>query len=577
MSEEQVPSDEERSKSGAALAVQPQGGFSALIARASLMLYQLSWRTPLHGRRISGKLPVKLLAAPTDPLKGNEARGKAIRMDRFHFLGMDFDIAKGDFADPPLPPAFLDYIHRFDWLRDLAAVANRAEGAPIAARIADFWLTAHADKPRQPAWNIASSAWRFLNMTAWSPYLLSSDDLIYRSKILNHLARTARHLDHSAVRATQPFDKVAGWIGVCAASLLLPEGKARRAMGEHGLAAALPELVYPDGGVITRAPLQLIELIGMLSMLRAAYAACKEAEPACIEETLRRNVPALLGLSHSDGGIGAWQGAGHTSAATVDALVEASGIRSRPSRQALDWGYQRVAAGPAVLQVDAGPPPHAKQALTGCASTLAFEFSFAKARIIVNCGGAALVGAHIPAALARGLRTTAAHSTLCLDDSNSTALLANGQLGRGVVSVGLTRRDIENATRIETSHDGYARAYGFVHSRLLILRSDGLELRGEDTLLPHATYKVRDDVPAHLRFHLGPDIELVLSDDRKSVLMRLDDGSSWRFAATSGTIGIEDSLWVDGNGRPNPTRQLVIEARTAKGGLSLGWLLKFIG
>jgi uncharacterized heparinase superfamily protein len=558
-------------------AIRPQNGLQGFMARASLALYQLSWRTPLHGRRISGKLPLKLLAAPQDPIKGDEARGKAIRMDRFHFLGMDFNISGGDFANPLLPPTFLDYIHRFDWLRDLATATNRAEGAPVAAKIAEAWLSAHGDRPRQPAWSITSSAWRFLNMASWSPYLLSSDDLIYRSKILNHVARTARHLDHSAVRATQPFDRVAGWIGVCAASLLLPEGKARRAMGEHGLAAALPELVYPDGGVITRAPLQLIELIGMLSMLRACYAAREEAEPACIEDTLRRNVPALLGLTHSDGGLGAWQGSGHIDAAQIEALVEASGIRSRPSRQALDWGYQRVAAGSAVLQVDAGPPPHAKQALTGCASTLAFEFSFAKARIIINCGGASLAGANIPAALARGLRTTAAHSTLCLDDSNSTALLANGQLGRGVVSVGLTRRDIENATRIESSHDGYARAYGFVHSRLLILRSDGLELRGEDTLLPHAKYKVQDDVPAHLRFHLGPDIELVLSEDGKSVLMRLDDGSSWRFAVTSGAITVEDSLWVDGDGNPNPTRQLVVEARAAKGGLSIGWLLKFIG
>jgi uncharacterized heparinase superfamily protein len=562
---------------GSEIVVRPSGVVHDMIARASLFLYQLSWRTPLHGRRISGKLPLKLLAAPTDPLTGNETRGTAIRMGKLHYLGMDFSIADGDFAEPPLPPAFLDYLHRFDWLRDLGMAANRSEGAPIAAQIADKWLSVHADKPRQPAWSIATSAWRFINMAAWSPYLLTSADLIYRSKILNHFARTARHLDHSAIRATQPFDRVAGWIGVCAAALLLPEGKSRRAMGEHGLAATLPDLVYPDGGVITRAPIQLIELIGMLTMLRACYAARGEPAPDCIGETLRRNVPALLGLTHHDGGLGAWQGSGHINAAAVNALVEASDIRSRPSRQALDWGYQRVAAGPAVLLVDAGPPPHAKQALTGCASTLAFEFSFAKQRVIINCGGAALAGANIPASLARGLRTTAAHSTLCLDDSNSTALLANGQLGRGVIGVGLERRDIENATRIEASHDGYARAYGFTHSRLLILRSDGMELRGEDTLLPDEKYKVRDDVPAHLRFHLGPDIELVLADDARSVLMRLDDGTGWRFAVTQGTIAVEDSLWVDGDGRPNPTRQLVIEAKTAKGGLSIGWLLKFIG
>ncbi len=569
--------DASATDAGSPLAVRPQSGLQGLVSRASLMLYQLSWRTPLHKMRISGKLPLKLLAAPTDPLAGDEARGKAIRMDRFHVMGMDFSTLNGNFADPALPPAFLDYIHRFDWLRDLGAAANRVEGAPLAVAIADKWLSAHADKPRKPAWDIANSAWRFLNMAAWSPYLLSSDDLIYRSKILNHFARTARHLEQSAIRATQPWDRVAGWVGVTAAGLLLPEGKARIAMGEHGLDAALRELVFADGGVITRAPLQLIELIALLSMLRQCYLARDEAVPAFITDTLLRNVPALLGLSHADGGLAAWQGSGHISAPRIEALIEASGVRARPLRQALDWGYQRVAAGQAVLLVDAGPPPHAKQALTGCASTLAFEYSFGRQRIFINCGGASLVGANIPAPLARGLRTTAAHSTLCLDDTNSTALLANGQLGRGVVEVGLERRDIENATRIEASHDGYARAYGFTHSRLLIVRSDGMELRGEDTLLPHPKYKAREDVPAHLRFHLGPDIELLLAEDARSVIMRTDDGSNWSFAVTAGKIAVDDSIWVDEQGRPNPTRQLIIEMQAPKGGISIGWQLKFIG
>lgn len=560
-----------------ALVVRPAGRLENLAARVSLMLYQLSWRTPLHKMRITGKLPLKLLAAPDNPLPGDEARGTAIRIGKFLFQGMEQPVSAIDYEKLALPPAFADYIHRFDWLRDLAAAVNRGEGAPLASAIAEKWLAANGDKPRMPAWRIDNSAWRFLNMASAAPYLLTSNDLIYRSKILNHFARTARHLDQSAIRATRPFDKVCGWAGVIAASLLLPEGKARRAMGEHSLESALAELVFPDGGVLSRAPQQLMELIALLSMLRQCYTARQEAIPEFVTDTLNRNIPALLGLTHADGGLGAWQGCGHIGAERIEALVQASGVRARPLRQALDWGYQRVSAGQAVLLVDAGPPPHAKQALVGCASTLALEFSFGKQRIIVNCGGAGLAGATIPAALARGLRTTAAHSTLCLDDSNSTALLAKGQLGAGVVDVELERRDIERATRIEANHDGYSRAYGFIHNRVLVLRSDGMELRGEDTLLPHAKFKGREEVAAHLRFHLGPDIELLLADDKRSVVMRMEDGSSWTLMTAMGTIEVDESLWVDENGRPHPTRQLVIGVNAPKGGITIGWALKFLG
>jgi uncharacterized heparinase superfamily protein len=568
---------ESETATGSSLAVRPVSGSRNMTARISLLLYQLSWRTPLHNMRLTGKLPLKLLAVLQDPLLADPARGKAIRIGQFHFQGLAHAIDTADYAKLPLPPAFIDYIHRFDWLRDLAAAANRAEGAPLAAAITDSWLNTHGPKASLPAWRIDNVSWRFLNMGAWAPYLLSSSDLVYRSKILNHFARMARHLDQSAARATQPFARASGWAGVIAAALLLPEGKARRAMGEHRLALALDELVFPDGGVISRAPLQLIEIISLLSLLRQAYLARDEDIPDFVTDVLGRMIPAMLGLTHSDGGLGAWQGSGHVGPEAIEALVTASGVRARPQRQALDWGYQRVSAGQSVLLVDAGPPPNAKQALVGCSSTLAFEFSFAAQRIIVNCGGSGLVGANIPASLARGLRTTAAHSTLCVDDSNSTAILANGQLGRGVVEVGLERREIDQATRIEASHDGYARAYGHVHKRILILRSDGMELRGEDILLPEPKAKQREQVDVHVRFHLGPDIETALSEDRRNAVLRLPDGTSWTFSVTGGALGVEDSIWVDEQGRPHPSQQLVIAAEAPKGGITLGWLLRFLG
>ena len=185
------------------------------------------------------------------------------------------------------------------------------------------------------------------------------------------------------------------------------------------------------------------------------------------------------------------------------------------------------------------------------------------------------MGAAIPAALARGLRTTAAHSTLCINDTNSTAILPGGQLGKGVAEVGLERRDVDSATRIEASHDGYVRGFGYNHSRLLILRSDGMELRGEDTLLPKG--KPKDGTPVHVRFHLGADIELTPTDRPQTALLRMADGSSWAFAAAGGVLSVDDSLWVDEEGRPHPTRQLVIAADTGKGGLTIGWQLRHLG
>lgn len=558
-----------------ALIVRPKGAGQNLLERLSLQFYKLTWRTPLHSGRLKGKVPLRLLAVPHDPLNGNVAQGQSLRIGKFHVHGFEQAVEGLDYQKLNLPPALTDYIHRFDWLRDLAAATNRGEGAPVAAQIADAWLVANGMKTREPAWRVDNCAWRLLNMAAGSPFLLTSTDPIYRSRVINHFARVARHLDQTAPRAQSHFAKSVGWAGVVAASLLLPEGKARRAVGENGLAEALRATIFPDGGVVSRSPVQLMELIGLLSLLKQCYTARDEIPPTFLTDALGRAVPALLGLTHADGGLGAWQGSAHINAERIEALITASEVRARPHRQALDWGYQRVSAGKSVLLLDAGPPPLARQSASGCASTLAFELSHGSQRIIVNCGGAALVGAAIPAALARGLRTTAAHSTLCMNDTNSTAILQGGQLGKGVAEVGLERRDVDAATRIEASHDGYVRGFGYNHSRLLILRSDGMELRGEDTLLPQG--KSKEGMPVHVRFHLGPNIEITPTDNRQTALLRMVDGSNWAFAAAGGALTVDDSLWVDEEGRPHPTRQLVIAADTGKGGLTIGWQLRHLG
>ena len=219
------------------------------------------------------------------------------------------------------------------------------------------------------------------------------------------------------------------------------------------------------------------------------------------------------------------------------------------------------------------------------ASTLAFEFSHRAQRIIVNCGGAELAGALVPARIEQGLRGTSAHSTLVLEETNSTAVLLHGQVGKGVEEVDFSRETIEQgarkATRFEAVHNGYASRFGLLHRRILILSDDGGELRGEDVLEPSTRKGKRGKIGFAMRFHLGRGIEARVSDDGHGVHLALPDASYWQFrlAGTSGEAHctLEDSLWVDGHGRPHAVQQIVVEGMAARSGERFPWLLKKMG
>jgi uncharacterized heparinase superfamily protein len=520
----------------------------------------------------------RLTATVASALPGDPASGTALRAGHFLLHGVKLPIADTEFSGPRLSPPFERMVHGFSWLGDLASCAARPQCAPVAERIFTAWIAANPRPGAGPAWAVANAGHRLLSWLIHAPLLLSSQDRKLRARVLMTFEETARWLDRHVGKSEDILAEVAGWTAITAAGLLLAEGRARRLYGEAGLIRALGNLVSDDGGVLSRSPLGQIEAIELLIELRACYAAVRSTPPPQLDAILELLVPPLLTLLHGDGGLGSWQGAGAVSAERIAALIKASGVRTRPLRDARQWGYQRVNAGKAVLQFDAAPPPLARHARDGCASTLAFEFSHGKERLIVNCGGAAFAGGQIPLRLAQGLRATAAHSTLAIDDFNSTAVLINGKLGSGVSEVEVDRRILAGegagATRIEASHNGYVSRYGLTHRRILILRDDGSELRGEDLLVPVGRRGKRGMIGVALRFHLGPHIELAQGRDGLGVTLALPDGSLWQFRSGRDPVTLEESLWSDGLGRPLATRQLVISAKIPRSGESFSWLLK---
>lgn len=560
--------------------------FSPPSIGAGERLIRLAYRLGVPSAMLTkpaGGSRLRVLATVANPLPGDRVAGTALRAGHFLVHGAKTPIAGIDFAGagrvtPPLEKA----IHSFSWLSDLEATGPREQAVPTAERILVAWLDANPKAPSRPgkgpAWSVGNTGMRVLHWLVHAPLILSGDKKM-RSRVLRAIAESARWLERNVGRAEDGLAEVAAWCAIVASGLLLPEGKPRRLYGEAGLMKALGELVGNDGGVLSRSPLAQMEAIALLVNLRACYQATRRDMPEAMENVVSMMVPPLLALTHGDGSLGSWQGAWAIDGEAIGELVNASGVRARPLRDVHQWGYQRIVAQKAVLQFDAAPPPMPRHARYGCASTLAFELSHAGERIIVNCGGAACAGGLVPVRLEQGLRATAAHSTLTLDDTNSTAILINGAIGSGVSEIAFERRLLETdgkvtATRLEGSHNGYAARFGLKHQRILILREDGTELRGEDLLVPVGRKGQRGKVAFAVRFHLAPGIEVGLSDDGQGVGLSLPDGSLWYFRAGAGEISLEDSMWVDSQARPVPGQQLVIQGLVSRGGGTFSWLFK---
>ena len=557
-------------------------------------LVALAYRFGVPGELLGGppgrKDAQRLRSDVVPPPLGRRPAGMALRAGHFLVGGVKAPIGKVDLESRArLTPLFEQVIHGFAWLDDLAAAGTPDQTSPTARRIFDRWLAANPKPGRGPAWKVDRAGARLLAWLTHAPLLAGDREGEDGDRLIEAIRRHARWLDRHVTRDADPMAAFTGWAALAAAGLLLPEGRARRLFAEAGLVRAGGNLVSEDGGVLSRSPIAQGQAIATLARLFAAYRAVKRDPPEALERLNALLVPPLLALRHADGGLGSWQGGGGTGADEVDALVAASGVRARALVDVREWGYQRVRAGGTILQFDAAPPPTGRHVRHGCASTLAFELSTGAGRLIVNCGGAGLAGGQVPVRIEQGLRATAAHSTLVLSDANSTAIEMGGRLGDGVAEVSIDRSapaDLAGrpgGTRLEASHDGYAARHGLRHRRILTVSNGGGEVAGEDLLEPAGKRGKRGQIGFALRFHLGPGVAVALGEDGRGASLSLPGGADeehWQFRLAgsndAASLSVEESLWVDGDGRPHPIEQLVVEGLAQRGGARFSWLLKRI-
>ena len=222
-----------------------------------------------------------------------------------------------------------------------------------------------------------------------------------------------------------------------------------------------------------------MEVLADLVAIRETFIAAHIDVPAWLTGAIERMVPMLRALRHADGGLAFFNGANTGDPAVIDALLTKSEVKTRAISSAPHTGFHRLSAGRTTVLMDTGAPPLETAHKWAHAGTLAFEMSAGKDRIIVNCG----MPEDTSPDWQQALRSTAAHSTMVVDDVNSSEINLDGGYIRQPGHVTSSRREIDGSAIIEASYDGYSKIFGLVHRRLIMLAPDGGEIQGEDFFL----------------------------------------------------------------------------------------------
>jgi uncharacterized heparinase superfamily protein len=533
-------------------------------------LERLVFGSAVYRMLLLGSVPTGLLLSPPAS-HGDAQRGTAILRGELLLVGERG--AAADLWTAPASEAWQAAAHAFEWLADL-----RAEGSPMARERARAliagWIQQHGDWSPL-AWRGDVLGRRLIMWLAEHEFFAADAEEDFRAIFMRSLARQARHLDRvarlgGAALGPPGHGRISALVALVHAAACLPGAKDRLAKALVLLLREVDRQVLPDGGHYQRSPALQLALLREMVGLRRVLIAGRHAVPSRLQGAIDRMAPILRFFRHGDGRLALFNGTNEGIAAEIDGVLALTDAAGKPPPGAPHTGFQRMETGRALVIADTGPPAAPESDTYAHAGTLSFELSYGKERLVVNCG----TRPHARAEWLVAQRATAAHSTLVLDDANSSEVLPSGRLGRRPRHVLCRRDDVEGAMLVDVSHDGYAPPFGVLHRRRLYLPAEGEDLRGEDRLVRVRPGEPR---PFTLRFHLHPDVQVSLVHDGKAALVRLPSGAGFRFDAAGGRLALEESIYLGAEAGARRSEQIVVASTLAGDEALVKWSFKRLG
>ena len=530
-------------------------------------------------RRAARAAPAKGFVQQPEPRTiGMFARGRQLMSGHFLMAGRLIEApATSLWTLAAHDPAFASEAHGFGWLDDLAAVGDGA----ARARAQDWtwdWI-ARFGTGRGPGWTPDVTGRRLIRWINHAIFLLNGRTPQQSQAFFAALSIQVEFAARRWPAARPGLPRFEALTGLIYAGLALKGLNHHAGAAITALAADCAIEIDAQGGIRTRNPEELLEVLTLLTWAAQALTEAGRALPAPHAAAIARIAPCLRSLRHADGGLARFHGGGRGMEGRLDLALAASGVKAAGTGPAM--GYLRLAAGRTTVIIDAADPPGGAAGTSAHASTLAFELTSGRRPLIVSCGS----GVPFGLVWARAGRATVSHSVLALEGYSSS------RLGRGQADALVERAHVvmarpTGANGYVLAHDGWLRTHGLTQTRELTLSPDGRRLTGEDRLAAETdegvemltrviTRRRGDPLQFHLRFHLHPDVEAALDLGGTAVSMVLRSGEVWVFRlADASELGVEASVYLEkGRLKPRSAQQIVVSSTLNGPETCIGWTL----
>ena len=179
-------------------------------------------------------------------------------------------------------------------------------------------------------------------------------------------------------------------------------------------------------------------------------------------------------------------------------------------------------------------------------------------------------------------RTTAAHSTLYINDTSSCEFQKNSSILKVYGNSLVNKHKVINKSYVEDkdfysivgAHNGYEKKFGCIHTRLIKISKKEDIVLGTDEVKKNKNYL--GPLIYFIRFHIYPGTKIIKTKGGNSILISLSNGEGWLLQSTTNDLKIEKSIFFANKNKIINNESVCISGAINEEIISIKWKIKRI-
>ena len=463
-------------------------------------------------------------------------------------------------------------LHSFLWLNKL----DRKNSKVITKDIIANWINIFFNYDPN-TWEMEITAKRIIAWTSNTDITLENSDKIYKENFFLSLIKQSNFLLKNLKNLFDNPSKIICCAAIILSGMIFKDNDLNYKVGIKELEKIIKNYFDNNGFPKSRNPEEVFICIKYLILIREWHKEAQKPIPDFLNEIISKcgNCYALLSCSNKQFPL--FNGATEINYKDYDIFLK------NLKYKFVYKGYEiadliKIKKKKFELFIDCGnPPPNAfsKYYQAGC---LAFELISNKQKVICNSG----YGKYLSPKLASISRSTAAHSTLYINDTSSCIFQKNQSINKVYGNLLVHKHKIikksytedKDFYSIAAAHNGYEKRFGYIHTRSVRISKKEDKIFGHDELTKTKNYT--NLLNYFIRFHIYPDTKIVKTMAGNSILISLSNGEGWSLLSETNNFEIEKNIFLGNKSRIINNESIAMSGKITDETTSIKWMIERI-